>query len=448
MRLSLQPSARTLAALCVLAAGWGGVACVSSGASSASAVPASEMPFLVSPAMGWPGSLSPERASRIQELYGDLVDGGQTLAVMNEALRYLEREPDFQPARVLEAQVRFLNDRHASVVDLLEPLYAESPEYVAAVLLYARSAEKLGENLDAFEAYRAIESKSAAAAGRARALREDAVGELSGRFDEELAAGRADMATELLGHWRLYAPGDPLVLAAEERLAMAVADPEQQLEVLRELSAKPGADPELLRRRAELELRVGDVGIGLQLAESLAADAPEDLGMTDLLQRAKFRWRLSLLPAEVEKIARRAELSRSDYAVLLYWLFPGVRYGQPTEGRIATDVMDHPYREQIVRVINLGLLDVDGSVHRFAPDVAVSRQQALGALLRMVAAEPEKGACIGGSRVPTSVEQLCEVATACGLLIEAGECLPTTAVSGPAALEMIRRGQILLGTGG
>jgi hypothetical protein len=269
--------------------------------------------------------------------------------------------------------------------------------------------------------------------------------ELSEAFDEELAAGRVEGAVELLARWRLYAPGDRLVLEAEERLAMAMADPQQQLELLRGLSAEPGADPELLRRRAELELSVGDIGIALQLAERLSAAAPEDPGMTDLLQRVKFRWRLSLLPAEVDRMARQAELSRSDYAVLLYWLFPGVRYGQPTQGRIATDVMDHPYREQIVRVINLGLLDVDGTVHRFAPDAALAREQALTALLRMVAADPERGECIGGSRVPTSTEQLCEVATACGLLIETGECLPTAAVSGAAALEMIRRAQIQLG---
>jgi hypothetical protein len=63
----------------------------------------------------------------------------------------------------------------------------------------------------------------------------------------------------------------------------------------------------------------------------------------------------------------------------------------------------------------------------------------------MVAADPDRDECVGGSRVPTSAEQLCEVATACDLLIETGECLPTAAVSGAAALEMIRRAQIQLG---
>ncbi|MFQ5350222.1 MAG: hypothetical protein ACE5EG_07260, partial [Thermoanaerobaculia bacterium] len=116
-------------------------------------MPAEEVPYLLAPTEGWTGALTADRASRLAELHSDLIERDERLRVLNEALALLERDPEFHPARVLEAQVRFLSGRYSMVVDRLEPVRQAAPGYVAAELLYARTAEHLERPLQAFEAY-------------------------------------------------------------------------------------------------------------------------------------------------------------------------------------------------------------------------------------------------------------------------------------------------------
>lgn len=425
----------TASLLAMLASG-----CVSGGGRAVSGVPPEELPYLLPPTEGWEGTLAPDRALQLQELYRDLVERGDRLRVLNEAVALLEREPDFFPARVLESEVRYSSGRYSAVVERLTPVRLAVPGYVAAEVLYGRASEHLDRPLEAFEAYWSVRQQSRIASRRVEALREQTLILLSDSFDQQIVDGLDAQATQTFVLLQRYGPGDARTLAAEQRLSEVAADPMARLILLRQLSAEPGVDPEILRRRAELELEVGDSAAAVRLAEGLAAAQPEDRGLAELLQRAQFQWRLNILPAEVVHLAALPQLSRADYAVLLYWLFPGVRYGQPSEARIATDIIDHPQRQKIVRVINLGLLDVDSTVHRFAPGAPIRRTQALRALLDLVDESAEAGACLepfGG--VPRSRQRVCEAAQGCYLLATAEECSPETTLSGAEALEMIRR---------
>ena len=131
--------------------------------------------------------------------------------------------------------------------------------------------------------------------------------------------------------------------------------------------------------------RGGDPGAGLKIVQDLAARNPGDPDLARSLEAAKFRWRLSQLPKDVQGVASKPELNKGDLSVLLYWLAPQVRNSRPTAGRIATDVLDHPHREEIVRVVNLGLMEVDPTQHRFYPGSPVRRGQALRVVLRTLA---------------------------------------------------------------
>ena len=144
-------------------------------------------------------------------------------------------------------------------------------------------------------------------------------------------------------------------------------------------------------------------------------------------------------------MARRTELNRSEYATLLYWLFPQVRYGRPDEARIATDVIDHPQREAIVRVINLGLMRVDPTLHEFGPQRPVRRSEVLGALLGLIAGVPESAVCLDGGQVPTAPEALCRAAAACRLVDDAADCLAGGPLAGNEAMELGRRTLLRLG---
>ena len=145
----------------------------------------------------------------------------------------------------------------------------------------------------------------------------------------------------------------------------------------------------------------------------------------------------------MRQAAAGAQIARADFAVLLYWLAPAVRYGRPATAQIATDVLDDPRREEIVRVINLGLMAVDPSVHRFAPDAPLGRDDALAALLRLLsgAAGGPGASCAEGIAASPRLagDLLCAAAARCRLIASAADCLPRATLSGGEALELIRR---------
>ena len=93
-------------------------------------------------------------------------------------------------------------------------------------------------------------------------------------------------------------------------------------------------------------------------------------------------------------MAAKPEINKGELAVLLFWLVPDVRNSRPTAGRIATDVLDNPHHEEIVRVVNLGLMDVDPTLHRFSPGAAVRRGLGLRVALRTLA-RFGAGSCAG-----------------------------------------------------
>lgn len=419
--------------------------CAGFGARPSGAPPA-ERPYLLHPAEGWSGEIGAERSLWLYERYRDLVERGEQVEVFDQATGMLERDPGFDPARVLAAQVRYLGGRYSLVLDEIAPVVERHPEYVAAQVLYGRAAEQLGRPAEAARAYAAVADRSGVAADRLRAVRSPVLDTLAERLDEELAAGRIEAAGATVEEMVALDSTDERTRVAQRRLAEVSADPVEGLVLLRQLAPSAAADPETVRRRIELELEVGDVASAVDLAEALAAASPDDAGLRQLVERARFRWRLDLLPQEVQPLVERPELSRGDFAVMLYWLFPGVRYGRPTEARIATDVIDDPRRAQIVRVINLGLMEIDETIHRFYPRTRLERSTALRSLLGLLESSEAGGACLeetGG--VPQSAELTCEAAVDCGLLVEAAECLPEAGLSGTEAVELVRRTLAKLG---
>ncbi len=187
---------------------------------------------------------------------------------------------------------------------------------------------------------------------------------------------------------------------------------------------------------------MGDAGEGLKIIQELVERHPREPALAARLAAAKFRWRLSLLPQEVQEMAAEPALTRAQLAVLLYWLVPEVRYSRPAAGRIATDVLDHPHREEIVRVVNLGLLDVDPTLHRFSPAAEARRTHGLRSVTRLLAAFGRGIACLQDEGAGASV---CDTAVRCGLVDSADACEPGEPLTGADAVELIRGALQLLG---
>ncbi|RMH21245.1 MAG: hypothetical protein D6696_06265 [Acidobacteria bacterium] len=414
-------------------------------ASSAPLPPPAPLPaageiFLVDPMEGYPLTAAEDLSERLRWGFRELLAGDlEGAAAVAEALR--GRDPGFHPASVLAAQVALVEKRAAEAQHLLERVVDELPGYVAAQLVLGHAAEIRGEVLAAFDAYRAVAAAHPAAAERAAELRPRALDVLANRFDDALARGRLEDAAAALARLEAWAPEDRRTLESAWRLAAARGDRAAERSVLERLASREPERREVLERLAELDLEEGRFQLGIARLEALVERYPADRELAGLLERAKFLWRLENLPPAVRQLADAPQLSRAELATLLYWLVPEVRVVTVDNPPIATDIIDHPRHDEIVRVVSLGLLEVDETVHRFAPDRPVTRAQVLAALLTLLVRSGEPLACLEGVRdldLRSSRSLTCRTAARCGLLEEEGDCLPAAPVSGAEALELFR----------
>ena len=398
--------------------------------------------YLLDPLLGYPLAATSEEAGRLRSAHRRLVETGDAAASRSAARELLERNPELDAASVLLAQAEFVAGDPASAQRRLAAVVKKSPDYLAANVILGRVAEIGGDIPVAYSAYLAASTSTSLAAQRAEALLPRALQIVSNRFRDALQRGRADTAEEhlvLMEHW---APelGDTLI--ARRELAAAVGDVEGELAVLRRLSGEryQPLERKLLTRRADLELSAGDAGSGLRIYQKLAAADPEDREIADQLQRAQFIWRLGLLPEKVRAAAALPELTRGDMAALLYWLFPEIRYGRVDGARIANDVLDHPHRQEIVRVVNLGIMGVDRQLHRFDPQKPIARGAALATLLRTLGLRQPPLACVSPPRASDydAGASACAIAVRCGLMAEAGDCLPAAPAAGHVVLDWVR----------
>jgi hypothetical protein len=401
-----------------------------------------DRPYLIDPFEGYSRDVDPERRDRLATAWHDLLERGETAAASRIAADMLAEDPQFLPAQVLAAQVELAAGDNPAVLLRLLPVGDALPTYTASQLLLGRATERMGDIALAYSAFRAVAARSPLALKRVNELHARALEIVANRLDEALRGGKlpdADRQLELLRSW---APSEAITFEAARKVAVARGDHAAELTAVKDLISRRPEDRQLLERRSELELEVGDPSAGLKIVQNLAAAHPKDAALAQKLESAKFRWRLSQLPRDVQEVAAKPDLSRADFALLLYWLVPEVRNSRPTAGRIATDVLDNPHQEEIVRVVNLGLMDVDPTLHRFSPGSSVRRGLALRVVLRTLV-RFGAGTCAGPSG--GNVGSVCDPAVACGLLGADDECEPTGPLAGNDAVEILRLCVKLLG---
>ena len=401
---------------------------------------AADRPYVIDPREGYSKEAAePQLLERLENAWRDLHEAGDTEGATRAAAEMLEQNPDFLPAQVLAAQVDFAMGENTRVVARLLPVGDALPTYTASQLLAGRAAERLGDVALSYAAYRAVAARSPLALKRAGELHPRAMEIVSHRLDEALRAEKIEEAQKQLSLLTSWGPSETIALEGERKVALARGDRAAELAAVKEIAARTPGDRLLLERRAELELEVGDPSAGLKIVQDLAARNPKDPDLARRLEAAKFRWRLAQLPKDVQGVASKPGLNKGDLSVLLYWLVSQVRNSRPTAGRIATDVLDHPHREEIVRVVNLGLMEVDPTQHRFYPGSPVRRGQALRTVLRTLS---RFGAA---SCASADGGDVCSQAQGCGLLASGEGCDATAPLSGTEGVEILRRSLKLLG---
>jgi hypothetical protein len=400
-------------------------------AAGCSAAPETEawipLPAAVASYLLAPSTSGEAGAAEIGALHRRLLAGEPTASLRRDLAALVTSAPASGAAAVLLAEIAFVDGQPAAARDLLAHAPTNGEAGAAARLLSARLHELSGASWPAYLDYAELAATVPIAAERRTALRSAAVADLAARVARQLADASPEAAADSLARLVEIDPESRATLDLRARVAAARGDPGAELDAVRALSARRPDDRALALRRGELEVEVGDAGRGLELLAALAAEPTDDGSGREALARAKFAYRLANAPEEIRRLSRSPQLGRADFARLLYWLVPAVRAARPGATRIATDLVDHPAREELVRVANLGLLRIDEVLHRFDPERALSRAEAFLALARL-----------GGRKVETSADA-CVYALERRWIAEPAECLAAAPVAGAEATAWLRQ---------
>lgn len=417
---------------------------------------AREDPYLIAPLAGYPLTVTSALAERVDAAHAELRRGGGLAEVEAAGRELLAEDPGFHPAIVLLAEVAYVRSDDRLSIELVRPVVDELPDYTAAQLVLGRTSEIAGDLPTALESFARLAGAHALAARRAEEIRPRAVEVVFNRLQDELSRGRREGAEEHLAWLGEWAPAAYETLEGGRLVAVEKGDLEAELDVVRRLvagsdaAASVGEDAlrSLRRREGELEAQIGNVRLGLEKLEALAGALPDDPDVAEALELAKFLWRLQLQPREVQEIGRQGELDRADFATLLYWFFPRVRYSEISNPPIATDILDHPRRDVILRALNLDLMEVDETLHRFEPAAPVTRVAAFRALLELLRSSPRSLACLSDAmalEIDRTWHSVCRQTAGCRLIPEDADCRPEASISGPEVLELFRHTLDLLG---
>ncbi len=397
---------------------------------------ASDRPFLANPTQGYEAGLGPERKQKINVLHRQLVLGG-VAEVRTAADQWHAQDPELAPIAVLRAQVDFMVGDYGQALENLDSVIQDFPDYSAARLLEGRAAEISGDLERAHAAYSAVSLVSSAAGERLAVITPKLAETLIRQIEEALDEADLFQAESLLAGLRqLDEEGIP-TLETRYTVATLTGDADEELLILRDLSDQKDLSHNRLVRRGELELHRGDAMASVSIFQSLLHDDPENRVYQNALSRAKFRWRLRVLPAEIQSLTAEPELHRGQYGRMLYWILPGIRTARVQTGSIAVDLVAHPHQKELVRVLNVGLLRADPSLRSFFPNKPISRSEVLASLLRYRRSDD---ACTREFRLNQrpSYSAICQAAHQCGLLQGVGDCLPGANLSGSEALDFLR----------
>ncbi len=305
--------------------------------------------------------------------------------------------------------------------EALEDPNATVPLLVACGEAHARTADPVG----AVELYQRAVSLAPGRPGlaeRVDGLRVDAAESLLAQAQKSADEGRRAEAQRQVARALGWTSRSAPILVRAGDVECALGEREGALEYYREAIVVGGPDAEVEERAGDLAFEVGDYAAAVALFDGLAARDPR---FTERAAEARLAFRIANWPDAERQAARSRRLTRAGAAQLAWWVFPEVRDARVVSaGVVATDVLERRDSRVMMRVVALGLLDVDPYTHRARPDAPLTRTAAARMILLLAArlAGPgEAPECFQGVPGPgKGGQEAIRVAARCKLLSESG----------------------------
>ena len=345
--------------------------CAGIGAPPPAAAPAAENRYFIDPRIGAPAPADPSLDRRFDAAWR-LFLAGDYAAARERVQDLRQRDASYAPAALLAAALDLRSgniDAARTAVTSLEQRY---PDWTAPQAYEAEIALADHQTRRAWEIYRTL----AARADAPLQIRERLTGVEKRLFDELYHAALSASDTEAIAALRQALVVSPNATAARILLSQKLIAQKQYDE------ARAALDPllnsgdadrtDVQEALAEIEIGRGNYEQAIVRYERLAR-RETDPRFARRLEQVKEQWNAANMPPQYQRAVATDALTRADFAVLLYWLVPSVRFAQNVgTPPIAIDLADVPGREEIVRAIALGVLQVDSVTRRVGPATQVS----------------------------------------------------------------------------
>jgi tetratricopeptide (TPR) repeat protein len=326
---------------------------------------AGEQRFLIDPRTGY-GTGAPEPVERRFVNAWQRFQTGDTAQARRRLSDLASSVPDYQPAQLALAALDIREGNLSTAGAIVSRLLQQRPHWTAARVYQAEIAMAQNRTREAYELYRAITAlpEPLPTAQERSAL-------LERRLFEELYVGAQtappDESIRMLHEALMLNPGSPeaRILLGQRLVAQKSWDEAQEaIDTL--VNSAVSDRPELQELLAEIDAGRGRFQDAITRYERLAR-ATRDPRYARRLEDIKELWNAANMPLQFQAALESEALTRGDFAVLLYWKVPSVRFAQGlATPPIAIDV-DVPGREEIIRAIAIGLYEVDPVTRRVNP---------------------------------------------------------------------------------
>lgn len=340
--------------------------------------PTGEARYLVDPRIGAEAPRNPKTAQTFDAAWRYLLAGDNTNARKRlDEIRAME--PGYLPAMLADAAIALRDSRPDEARAVIDRVRARG-SYTAVDIYEAELAMAEHQPRRAYDLYRAVVAHP------------DVPAESRERF-----ASLEKEIYEQLFHDAQATTDTESVRLLREALTINPAAVEPRVLLVQRLVAAKNYD----EARRELEPILDSAADRAEVQESLAEiDAgrgryQEAIVRYERLQRrapnARYERRLdeikeqfasANMPPQYQRAFESDSIDRADFAVLLYWKVASVRFAQNLGAPpIAIDVADVPGREELIRAIAIGVLQVDPITRRVGPNSPVNA----GAITRLAA---------------------------------------------------------------
>lgn len=337
--------------------------------------------YFPDPRLGFPDA-APAVAKKFDKAMFYLAQG-RTPEAERRFAELAKSNPEYRPA--LLALARMAYDR--ADLDQARQLVEQSIEgiepFTAAELYAAEIALAQGDRRTAFNLYRRLvtrEGVPATVAERHEQLQKEL-------FDELFARANREEATQSIATLR-----EALTIRESEParilLARRLADEKQFDEARRTIDpllARVADRDDVQELLADIDLSRNDYQSAITRLERLVRKNPSATYKTKLSE-AKELFNAANMPPQYRKAFESYAITRADLAVLTYWKLSPVRFASnPGQPPIAVDIANIPGREELVRSLALGILQVDPITRTVDPNRTVTMNSFIRVAARLLA---------------------------------------------------------------